>query len=221
MNRQKLLERIRRCLALARSANEHEAAAALAKARELMDANGVEDGEIAALEIEEATAKRHASQRPPRWETCLAQAVTRAIPVAQLIHGADRRFIGPSPGPEIAAYAFTALARQLRRARRDYVAKHLKKVRTSARKAQRADAYCEGWALAVHSTIAALYPKRAPHQATDNYLARRFGDQLSTATSRASSGSRTDRDLWKGFDAGCDARLHQGVSAAATRGLLA
>ena len=36
-----LLAKIRKCLALARSANEHEAAAALAKARQLMEEHGV------------------------------------------------------------------------------------------------------------------------------------------------------------------------------------
>lgn len=47
--RDELLARIRKCLALAKSANEHEAAAALATARRLMDEHGVDQADIASI----------------------------------------------------------------------------------------------------------------------------------------------------------------------------
>lgn len=41
--RNKVLDKIRKCLALSTSSNEHEAAAALRQARKLMDAHGITD----------------------------------------------------------------------------------------------------------------------------------------------------------------------------------
>lgn len=46
MDKKAAIEKIRKCLALAKSANEHEAAAALRQAQALMRKYGVEDGDI-------------------------------------------------------------------------------------------------------------------------------------------------------------------------------
>lgn len=61
-----LLLKIRKCLSLAKSANEHEAAAALAKARELMEMHGISDDDLAMAEIEEATARSTRNVRPTK-----------------------------------------------------------------------------------------------------------------------------------------------------------
>lgn len=206
----KLLKRIKACLALAASANEHEAALALTKARELMDAYGVTDDDLASADIGDATARGSRNNRPAGWESILSATVCRALGVTALLDDVrDRRFVGRGPAPEIAAYAFTTLYRHLKRARGEYIARQLRRC-SLARKRARADAFCEGWAGAVFTKIARLYPKREDDAAIEQYLTATFG-QLVPAGTRAASGGRTDRDRWRGWDQGAQVDLHHGV----------
>ena len=45
-DRDKILDKIKKCLALSASSNEHEAEAALRQARKMMEANGITDLDI-------------------------------------------------------------------------------------------------------------------------------------------------------------------------------
>lgn len=119
---QQLLKKIQKCLRLAKSANEHEAAAALAKARELMDAHGLAEADVAMAEIEEATARASRNLRPPLWEAHLNSAINRALGTISFIdERGDRCFVGRGPTPAIASYAFAMLFRQLKIARAEYI----------------------------------------------------------------------------------------------------
>src|SRR5882724_10574426 len=46
----RILDKIRKCLALSKSANEHEAAAALRQAQKMMQANGLTEDEVGLVE---------------------------------------------------------------------------------------------------------------------------------------------------------------------------
>jgi len=213
-----LLARIRKCLALAKSSNEHEAATALAKARTLMEEHGVSMDDIAMSEIGEAKAKGSTTQRPPLWETALCMTVRHALG-CKVIIDADlhRIYIGPGPAPEIASYTFVVLFRQLKSARQEYIRLHLKRCRPG-RKRQRADIFCEAWAKAVYSKVKALMPAVPLHAATDQYIARRF-DSLVEVGNRSASlkGSRLENDYWRGHQAGRSIDLSQGVDGSAAR----
>lgn len=214
-NRAELLAKIRKCLALAKSANEHEAAAALAKARELMDAYGVDQADVDQSAVGEDISPGSLSQKPTMWETALVFAVVRAIPVKAFLDGAGWRFVGITPAPEIAAYAFTALFRQLRAARRVYIATNLKRCGPKA-KTRRADHFCEGWVTAVYNQIARLYPERELDALVTAYLARRFPGLAKFEPREAKAGGRqAENDYWNGRDRGREARLHHGVAGAA------
>lgn len=214
-----LLAKIRKCLALAKSSNEHEAAAALAKARALMDEHGLSMDDIALSEIGEAKAKGTATQRPPLWETALCMTVRHALG-CKVIIDADlhRLYIGPGPAPEIASYAFTVLFRQLKAARQEYVRQHLKRCRPG-RKRQRADVFCEAWARAVYSKVKALMPAVPVNALVDQYIAERFGNDLVTVDNRSAStkGGRLENDYWRGHQAGREVDLSQGVGGRAER----
>lgn len=213
-----VIAKIRKCLALAKSANEHEAAAALAKARALMDEHGVSMDDIAMAEIGEARVKGSATQRPPLWETALCMTVRHALG-CKVVISADlhRIYIGPGPAPEIASYAFAVLYRQLRAARQDYIRSHLKRCRPG-RKRQRADIFCEAWASAVYAKVKALMPAVPQHPATDQYIERRF-DGLTEIGNRSAStkGGRLENDYWRGHQAGRTVNIAQGVGASADR----
>lgn len=205
-----IIDRIRKCLALAKSANEHEAAAALAKARSLMAEHGITAEQLAMAEIEESKARCSRAARPPRWESLLTSAVERALNVTSFIDGTGTRtYVGRGPSAEIASYAFTVLYRALKAHRTAYIAKHLKRCKP-ARKTLRADVFCEGWAYTVLAKIAALVPERQRDELVDQYLAENY-DLRSVDTRAAKISPQVSGDYWRGRDKGRDVDLNMGV----------
>ncbi len=215
MTRDQLLALIRKCLALARSDNEHEAAAALAKARQLMDDHAVDHAEMAAIDVGEVRAKGGGAWTPTAWEAELVDAVMRAMPVeAMSCQTEGWAFIGFAPAPEIASYAFTALYRQLKRARADYMTTALRRVRTPRRKTARADAFALGWAQAVYVAMTRLYPHRDTDEVVMAWLERRYRHSpLAPREGKAGTAGATDRA--RGYSAGRDVSLAQGVTGTA------
>ena len=214
--REDLLARIRKCLALAKSANEHEAAAALATARRLMDEYGVDQADVDTLDVGERVAKGSGAWTPSAWEAALVTAVTRAIPVKAISHGdSGWGFVGITPAPEIASYAFTALYRQLRRARAAYIATKLRRVTTAQRKTARADAFAGGWAGAVFAAIAAIYPKSELDPVVRTWLARRYQHLKTIEPRERSAGKAGENDYLNGHRVGRNVQLSIGVGAAA------
>jgi hypothetical protein len=207
-----LLAKIRKCLALAGSSNENEAATALAKARELMDAHGITDAQLAMSEIGEATARASRTQKPPKWEGYLCLSVRRALGVEAFINSAgDRTYVGRGPAPEIAAYAFAALFRRLKTARAEYIAKQLKRCRPG-RKRQRADIFCEAWALAVYRKIADLMPQSMQDELVGRYLAEQYPGLVTVEARGAAMKGRSVWDDWsRGHRAGDQVELYSGV----------
>lgn len=221
-SRKELLARIRKCLALGKSANENEAAAAIAKARALMDAHGISDDDIALSEVGEAEARGSRTQRPPLWEEALCGTVRHALGCRVILHAhtLDRVYIGKGAAPDVAAYAFAVLFRKLKAARAEYVRTTLRRC-GPARKRQRADVFCEAWASAVYAQVRRLMPKQEIDPLVGQYLARTYPN-LVTVDVRAASqkGRSTDNDYWRGASAGSKVELHGAVGGVGPAGLL-
>lgn len=211
--RKELLARIRKCLALGKSANENEAAAAIGKARTLMDAHGISDDDIALSEIGEAEARGSRTQKTSLWEEALCCTVRHALGCKVILHGwtLDRIYIGKGAAPDVAAYAFAVLFRKLKAARAEYVRTVLKRC-GPARKRQRADVFCEAWAYAVYAQVRRLMPKAELDPLIGQYLTRTY-PSLVTVDVRAASqkGRSTDDDYWRGASAGRKVELHNAV----------
>lgn len=209
-----LLSKIRKCLALAQSANEHEAALALEKARQLMEEHGIDEATLQMAEVEETTARASRNLRPPKWESILAATVCRALAVSQFVDfQGDRCFVGRGPKSEIAAYAFAVLFKQLKAARSNYIKTHLRRCKPG-RKRQRADLYCEGWAAGVFSKIAELLPAPASDEAVEQYLAVQHPGLVSI-NSRAAKTTRAADDFQRGAVSGLAVDLNVGVGSSA------
>lgn len=221
MTRKQIIAKIRKCLALAKSANEHEAAAALDKARELMEAYAIGDPDIQLAEVEEATARGTRAQRPPLWENVLNAAVCRALSVTSFVdRNCDRKFLGRGAEAEIAAYAFHVLFRHLQRARREFIATTLKRCKP-ARKRARADMFCEGWVGAVYRSVKALSPERADDPLIQQYLAVRYPGLTTIVARDAKAGRSASNDWSAGFQRGSTVDLNRGVGGSGPQGLLA
>ncbi|WP_246797787.1 DUF2786 domain-containing protein [Burkholderia perseverans] len=221
MDKKTAIEKIRKCLALANSAEPHEAAAALRQAQKLMKQFGVEHPELLAAGVCDAWSRSRALHRPIRYEAALARVVADAYGCDMLfgrelneaktdIVGAYT-FIGIGPSPEIAKYSFDVLARKLRAARRVYIGAKLRRC-TPRNKVARADEYCDGWVMAVRDNMmTGTMP--AEHVAMiSSYIRANFG---TTSTfeprTRAVSRRRAIDDSHNGYDEGRHAVVHRGV----------
>ena len=216
-----LLLKIRKCLQLAKSANEHEAATAIAKARELMEAHGITDDDLAMAEIDEATARSTRNVRPPVWECHLNAAVNRALGTISFLDAAgDRCFVGRGPTPTIASYAFAMLFRQLKIARSEYVRTRLKRCKPG-RKRQRADVFSQGWAYGVVQKVRAIAPERKEDPAIERWLAVQHPGLAHVDARRADvKGQAMTNDYWRGHESAGDVHLNHGVGVGAGPALL-
>lgn len=228
--RDKIIDKIKKCLALSASSNEHEAAAALRQAEKLMAAHGVSDLDMLAAEAEECRTKAGAGRHPAGWETMLANTVGRAFGCRVIFatagfsratgsyraHG-EWCFVGTGASPEIAQYAFAVLLRQIQRARTEHIKTRLKRCKT-ATKTRRADLYCEGWVLAVASTVTAFATGEQQLAAIEAYIEKRH-TSLTDLKSRDRNAGRNLRehehtDYLAGNLAGRDAQINRGVGGA-------
>lgn len=220
MDKQKVLAKIKKCLALAKSANEHEAAAALRQARKLMDEYQVSDAEVLAAGAHETDAISGAKTRPAAWECQLVNVVADAfgcerIFVSTRVAGAWR-FIGCDAAPEIAAYAFAVLVRQAKAARADYAKASLKRCKPAIRVA-RSDMFCQGWVGSVSRMVGRFAANEAQQEAIDAFKATNYPEleSLKGRDRNAGKGSLRDhqyKDLIAGSSAGKDAKLDRGVN---------
>lgn len=228
-DRQKALEKIKRCLALSQSANEHEAAAAMRQARFLMDKWQVTDNDIDLLDITESSTRAGSVSRPAEWEANLAVIVAntmqcQAVFVSKhclgkggLARVGEWNFVGVDPSPEIATYAFQVLSRQIRKARTHYIKTNLKRVKIAANKTRRADLFCDGWIDTASRLILDLSANSpATMRRIEQYMAKKHQNLKDLKTTDRNAGrnfgERDFNDHAAGQEAGRDAQLNRGMS---------
>lgn len=218
MDKQTAIEKIRKCLALAKSTNEHEAAAALRQAQALMRKYGVEDGDILMAEVSEAKVKAGARTKPVKWESQLSTTVATAFGCRKIfvqeLKAGYWTFIGCGPAAEIATYAYAVLMRQLRKARSEYQQTHCKRL-VPASRTRRADLFCEAWVAGVRRQIEAFAGTQANEEALEVYMAKEYPD-LGTLVPRDRQAGKSLRDgdvtaRAAGWNAGRQATLNHGV----------
>src|SRR6266540_608242 len=163
----KLLERIKRCLALGGSSEPSEAAAALARAQAMMEEHDVKLAEVRLGEIVEETIRSIASATKTKaWELSLVGAISRSFGCELMFRQNPLGFgwyvfVGPTTEVELAKYTTNVLQRALRKARAKFVAE--REGFDRADKTREADAYCASWAASVTRRVRAL--ARAPAEA--------------------------------------------------------
>ena len=218
-DRERKLDKVKKCLRLAKSSNEHEAAAALRQARKMMDDIGVDADDVAASEAAEARARSQAMREPPSWEQTLAVAVAEAIgcgvyfstgfDLGPLKKPGQYVFVGCGGDQAIASYAFVVLHRQLKRARLQYLQTALARCRRATQK-KRADSFCEGWVYSVRRKVGALAMSSERSTAIVAYMSA-----LALERSDPKPSARSDiryNDFNSGYHAGRDVDLRRPVA---------
>jgi hypothetical protein len=220
-NRDDILDKIRKCFALANSCSEHEAAAALRQAQKLMALHKVSQAEMLAAGVSESKARSGATARPAGWETYLAGCIAAAFGCKLIFRSgwnvAWWMFIGLPPANEIAAYSFEVLLRQALKARREFIAEALKRTKKKSNKTRRADLFSEGWVRAACAQVAPLTPREGAEEAINAHMELKYPSLGKLSTTDRNAGrnlSERDQDAYRaGRSAGSGAQLHQGVGA--------
>lgn len=159
MDREKVLDKIKKCMALSSSPNEHEAAAALRQAQKLMERHGVTDSELGAIgyAVEKVLTTVQATKTIPITISCVTHIVARAFGVkpviTRVVRVSDRNFevhyFGPEHRVMIAGYTHVVISRAVEKAWQAY-----SKInpRTKSVLGARASFYL-GWCDTVESTV--------------------------------------------------------------------
>jgi hypothetical protein len=222
MSDDRILDKIKKCMALSASSNEHEAAAALRQARKLMEAHGISDQDVLASQAQEHRSASDNKVKPPLWESNLAACVAMAfgcdcIFVRNWRGAASWTFVGAGPAAEVAGYAFEVLQRQCKRARGQYIDTALRRC-GRVNKTKRADVFAIGWVHTVQKTVTRFARTEQQEAAVTAYIAAKYGQLMKLdAIDRMGDklSSRQLGDWLSGAAKGADAELHRGVGPGA------
>jgi hypothetical protein len=217
MNTESIISKIRKCLALSKSSNEHEAAVALRQAQALMEKYNIDEGTLLTAEVSEAHAKSTAKNHPAQWESLLANTIKQAFGVKPVFTAGRGiwKFIGTGPAPEIAQYAFVTLLRQLKKERVVFLKVCCRRT-TPKNKTRRADLFCEAWVQSVWQTVKNFAGSEESKAAIEAYMQKNYPSlETLKTTDRQKDKPLNIHDLaahQKGREAGKNVRLNHGVS---------
>lgn len=215
MDKDKALEKIKKCLALSQSANEHEAAQAIKQAQALMRKYGLNDVDVALSEVSEASVD--CALGLPSWHQLLINQCAKAFGVECYKSSggglAEVRFYGVGGKPDLAAYAYEVLLRQVKKARREYMKNQLSQVRTGKNKTFRADKFCEAWVFAVAQKITDFAMPPQEKGVLERY--RKNLGEIGKAKTRDVKGyasrAQLSADILAGMESGKHAQLHHAM----------
>lgn len=232
MTRDEALKKIKKCLALGRSAGEHEAAAAMRQAQKLMQEFDIREQDVSLLDVHEAQA-RAAGMAANAWEVRLVQVIADAFgcdfftKVEHDLNGSGsyvrRRlwvFVGIDAAPAIAGYACEVLVRQCARQRMEHIAKQPRNCK-QATKTARGDQFATGWVMAVVEKVTAMSRPESDTALVLAYMEQKHGQMRKESPRDSTQGRKVDSGhLHAGFKAGQAAQLHPGVGGQKPTALL-
>ncbi|MGS5089032.1 DUF2786 domain-containing protein [Hydrogenophaga sp. A37] len=233
MTRDEALKKVKKCMALSRSANEHEAAAAMRQAQKLMAEFGLAEQDVSLADVREARVKTR-SAAMNTWEVTLVNLVAKAFGCEQFrserggYNGAGNWvvvkewvFVGLDASADVAGYACDVLLRQCSVARLAHIAKQPKNCKPITKTA-RGDAFAKGWVWGVAEKVEAFAQPTRNAALLLTYMERNHGEMKSTKVlDKSKLRKLDDGHLNAGWNAGRNAELHRGVGGAEERRLIA
>jgi hypothetical protein len=215
----KIAAKIAKCLALAASDNPGEAEAAKRQADALMQKYNLTSGDVAAAQVHEHVSKAGGKHRPPLYLCNLAGIIATAFGCEAIASwGSDwlcssMRFLGLGIKPELAAYTFDVLRRQIIKDRAAYTAT-LKRYKRE-NKIRMADIFCDAWCWRISQQVREFAGTEQEKTAIALYKKQRFADSLRTDTRTAARPKKsTDQQaIVAGLDAARDVSIHKPVQS--------
>lgn len=220
-DRDAILDKIRKCMALSKSANEHEAAAALRQAQKLMEIHQLTAADVALSDVQERSVKA-IMNRVTAWEARLAGLVAEAfgceLIVGRQYEGLRWILIGVTPHQEVAAYALEALLRQCGSQRAAYVRRQPRSCK-QATKVARGDTFANGWVAGVRAVVQRFALRARDEALLAQYMAKTYPQLTSSKVVDRSKGVNPEH--WaRGLAAGRDAKLNHAVPGKSAQPLL-
>lgn len=221
MDRQKVLDRVAKCFALANAsgASPNEVETALRQARNLMKQYNLEAIEIAAHAIGDFSVPTGTRRAPQDWLHHLALICGQAFDCEHLAYrsqvlGWSFKFLGMGISPELAAHAYSALHHQLVAARREHVARQKRcQLKTKRR---RGSLFTEGWLNAVNHKVVEFAGAMDDEvsRAINAYLAHHHPSLQTTEIQSQRPKGHDANSLEAGWQQGQQVQLHRGVGKA-------
>ncbi|MCW7552567.1 DUF2786 domain-containing protein [Endozoicomonas gorgoniicola] len=221
MSDKKVLAKIKKCLALAKSSNANEAATALRQAQALMEKHNVNDETIALSGIETAECSVGTVRNPPQYHQALVSLMKRAFGVEPLYlvdwECTKVKFIGMESQALVASYAYEVLYRQLKKDRSAYM-KTLRRYR-KVNKTRKADLFALHWVIGVYEKVQEFVQSEENKALINRYMDAEHS-KVEPTKQRTHKAKAQDRDaIYSGYQAGKNADLHRGMSGDETKRL--
>lgn len=167
---ERVIRKIKRCLALSSSSNETEAATAMRQAQALMREYRLTEIDVHLSDVSEVESESSKPKRRPRWDRELGSIVgeafsVRSLSLRQWCKSTKRiiereQYVGVNPAPQIAMYAYEALLTKLTLARNEYVARVRKgEQRSDYSPGTAGDHFALAWVSAVYGKVHQLVPR--------------------------------------------------------------
>ena len=215
MNKQAVLEKIKKCLALSKSANEHEAAQAMKQAQVLMKKYEVDAVDVALSEVSEKGGDRQMAFKLAMWQWEVAKMVADIFGCESYKRGKTMMFYGLGNRAEIAAYTFDVVYRQISVARREFL--KACQARKPANRTYLADQFCEGWLAGAWNKVKKFEMSDEEKTVMDVYTEKEHKGMPIAATRDAKSSKLEGTSvaleaLMLGNEAGKKVQLHHAMN---------
>lgn len=151
MKREDIVRKIKACLELGNSSNEHEAKIALNQAMILMKKYDITEEYLDFHSLNNAEVKVNTSIRK-KWFSVLLASIHQVFGVTSVKRGKKIVFYGHDLKPELAQYAFDSLYSKVIFLRKEYIQKNLKRYK-KVNKTYLADQYALGITNSLWKTI--------------------------------------------------------------------
>lgn len=215
MDKEKVLDKIKKCLALGQSANEHEAAQALKQAQVLMEKYEVNAIDIALSQVSEQKADRKMAWKLADWQWGIANMIADIFGCKSYQRGKTMMFYGIGNRAEISAYAFDVVYRHISADRRKFL--KTCRARKPAHRTYLADQFCGGWIVAAYETVKKFEMSDEEKAIMDGYAKKEYPYMTEARTRDAKSsilqGSTMEYEaLAQGMEAGKKVQLHHAMN---------
>ncbi|AKF53255.1 Protein of unknown function [Pseudomonas syringae] len=218
IDRQRIIDKVIKCFALARSegASPNEAETALRQGRKLMEQYQLEELEVDAHLAREASVSSGTKRAPASWLHSLAGTCASAFDCDCFAFPSRPgdwhfKFVGLGVSPDLACYAYSALHLQLVSARRQHVSQ-LKRCNPTTKR-RRGRIFAEAWINAVASNVYKFAGRQnaETQQAISAYLSLHHPTLVEKDLEPTSVKGHDLRSQHQGWMQGSTAALHRGV----------
>ena len=187
----RMLSKIKKCLALSKSSNEHEAAAALRQAQKLMELHGICEAEVELVDFGEqlvVVTDYAFSEKRPMILLAIVDLIKHAMGVTctlgATMHGTRAvhsvRYFGPISRVVMAAYAHEVVYAACKKGWRRYLAEEPELTGVPGARAS----YFLGWCMGVRKKVAALVATPDEEAKTKAKMDAFYGKSVDTLPDR-------------------------------------